>query len=78
MKGINKLNVWCTNLKIMFEYAYFLEIALSVKCTLENDHTECVPNAVCQSDGSEPKCTCSNGFYDSNFADSGGTCTPGM
>ncbi|XP_076078831.1 uncharacterized protein LOC143048847 [Mytilus galloprovincialis] len=52
------------------------EIALSEKCTQENETTECVLNAVCVSDGSELKCTCSNGYYDSNFADSGGTCTP--
>ncbi|OPL21367.1 hypothetical protein AM593_04183, partial [Mytilus galloprovincialis] len=52
------------------------EIALSEKCTQENDLAECVPNAVCLSDGSELKCTCSNGYYDSNFADSAGTCTP--
>ncbi|XP_071135947.1 protein eyes shut homolog [Mytilus edulis] len=51
------------------------EIALSVTCTQENVHAECVPNAVCQRDELELKCICSNGFYDSNFADSGGTCT---
>ncbi|XP_076078838.1 uncharacterized protein LOC143048854 [Mytilus galloprovincialis] len=51
-------------------------IALGEKCTQENDQTECMPHAVCQSDGSELKCTCSNGYYDSNFADLDGTCTP--
>ncbi|CAC5380279.1 unnamed protein product [Mytilus coruscus] len=50
------------------------EIALSVTCTQVYIQTECVPNAVCQSEGLELKCTCSNGYYDSNFADSGGTC----
>lgn len=52
----------------------FVEKESGVPCTLANQPTECVPNAVCQGG----VCTCSSGYYDDNFDTGGGQCIPGL
>ncbi|CAC5380274.1 unnamed protein product [Mytilus coruscus] len=51
------------------------ELESGMTCTLSNLPTECIPNSVCKSGGDTGlKCTCKSGYYDSNFANIGGSC----
>lgn len=53
------------------------ELESGVTCTIDNDATECVSNAVCKTVNSSLKCTCNTGFYDDNFGNPGGQCKAG-
>lgn len=61
-------------------YFCIAELQSGVTCTKSNLPTECIriPNALCKSSGDTGlKCTCNMGYYDSNFADTGGSCILG-
>jgi hypothetical protein len=60
-----------------YDIICIVELQSGVTCKNEGKSTECIPNAVCTTNGSLLTCTCNTGFYDNNFSTTGGFCVAG-